>query len=251
MNCEYDALALDYHWLVGDTILSGESFVAHHRSLIDSLSPNASILDCACGIGSDAIGLAVRGFQVTASDRSAAIVAEAERRAKGMVANVQFATCQWEDLPGRFDDRFDLVLCVGNSISHTPNKFATVRALSAMRAVLKPNGKLLLATRNWEKLRRENVRASVANTVLERDGMQCISVYLWDHQANWDAQHSVELLLIFEHDGHVTSRCYALTYRPIRYEELCACMEEVGFAIHRDSYRRDTDWYEIEGRRRD
>ena len=67
MNCDYDALAPDYHWLVGDAILSGESFIARHRSLLDSLSAGARILDCACGIGSTAIGLARQGYQVTAA----------------------------------------------------------------------------------------------------------------------------------------------------------------------------------------
>jgi SAM-dependent methyltransferase len=132
MKCEYDALALDYHWLVADQILAGESFLARHRSLVDSLSAGARILDCACGIGSAAIGLARRGYQVTASDASGSMVAEAERRAKVAVLDINFATCQWGDLPSRFNDPFDLVLCVGNSISHAPSRCAASRALAAM-----------------------------------------------------------------------------------------------------------------------
>jgi glycine/sarcosine N-methyltransferase len=251
MTCEYDALALDYHWLVDDAVLSGASFPSRHRSRLDSLAPDARILDCACGIGSDAIGLARRGYQVTAADASRSMVAEAERRARAAAVDISFATCHWGELPSRFNDPFDLVLCVGNAISHTPNRFAAWLALTAMRAVLKPGGTLLVGARNWEKLRRERVRASVTNTVVERDGRRCISVYLWDHQVDWDAQHQVELLLIFEHDKEVSVRRYVLTYRPLRYIELRACIEEAGFVIHESDYNNDADWYEIEGKRCD
>jgi hypothetical protein len=100
-----------------------------------------------------------------------------------------------------------------------------------MRDVLKPGGTLLLDTRNWEKLRREQVRASMLNRVVERDGIPCIPIQLWDHQ-DWDAQHSIELLLTFEQRGQLTVRRCVLAYRRIRFEELYACMEAVGFYIH-------------------
>jgi SAM-dependent methyltransferase len=251
MNCDYDALAPDYHWLVGDAILSGESFLARHSSLLASHSAGARILDCACGIGSTAIGLARQGYQVTASDGSSSMVAEAERRARAAALDIDFATCQWEGLPSRFDDPFDLVLCVGNSISHTPNRCSALRALAAMRAVLKPGGTLLVDTRNWEKMRREQARVTLPDAAVERDGMQCIALRLWDHQTDWNAPHHLELLLIFERAKQVNFRRYVLTYRPVRYLELRACMEEVGFTIHRSDYSDDADWYELEGKRRD
>jgi glycine/sarcosine N-methyltransferase len=249
MYNEYDRLAGDYHWLVEDDLLSGEFFLTRHRSLLDSLSPDARILDCACGIGSDAIGLARCGYQVAASDQSASFVAEAERRARAAAVNIRFVTCQWDDLPACFRDPFDLILCTGNSISHTLNRIAALRAFAAMRAVLKSGGTLLLDTRNWEKLRREKVRASVADHVVERHGLRCIPIYLWEYREHWDAQHKVEVLLIFEQDGRVSTRRYVLTYRPIRYIDLRACLEEARFAIHKSDYNDAADRYEIEAKK--
>jgi len=251
MTYEYDALAVDYHWLVDDAILSGDSFPARHRSLLDLLPAGARILDCACGIGSTAIGLARQGYHVTASDGSSSMVAEAERSAQAAAVDIRFAICQWEDLPRRFQDPFDLVLCLGNSISHAPDRCSVSRALAAMGAVLKPGGSLLLDTRNWEKLRREQVRVALPESAVERDGMQCIPLRLWDHQTDWNAPHHLELLLIFEQAKQVSFRRYVLTYRPVRYLELRACMEEVGFTIHRSNFSDDADWYELEGKRRD
>ena len=67
---------------------------------------------------------------------------------------------------------------------------------------------------------------------------------LWDHQTEWNALHHLELLLIFERAKQVSSRRCVLTYRPVRYLELRACMEEVGFTIHKSDYRDDADWYD-------
>jgi len=43
---------------------------------------SARILDCACGIGTQAIGLAALGYCVTASDLSEGALAEAKKRAE-------------------------------------------------------------------------------------------------------------------------------------------------------------------------
>ena len=43
---------------------------------------NAKVLDCACGIGTQAIGVAALGYDVTASDISTAELAEAKVRAE-------------------------------------------------------------------------------------------------------------------------------------------------------------------------
>ena len=52
----------------------------------------ASILDCACGIGTQAIGLALLGYDVTASDISDGEIAEAKARAANKVNNTFFIT---------------------------------------------------------------------------------------------------------------------------------------------------------------
>jgi 2-polyprenyl-3-methyl-5-hydroxy-6-metoxy-1,4-benzoquinol methylase len=76
MTSDYDSIARDYHWLVPDELLSGDSFVERHRDLLGSLPRHALILDCACGIGLDAIVLARRGYRVCSSDASSALVTE-------------------------------------------------------------------------------------------------------------------------------------------------------------------------------
>lgn len=50
----------------------------------------ARILDCACGIGTQAIGLAALGYHMTASDISEGELAEARERAAKDHVQIQF-----------------------------------------------------------------------------------------------------------------------------------------------------------------
>jgi 2-polyprenyl-3-methyl-5-hydroxy-6-metoxy-1,4-benzoquinol methylase len=73
----YATLADVYDFLVPEALLSPEGSAAVFDDVLGGLAPGARVLDCACGTGTLAVGLALRGFVVTASDASAAMVARA------------------------------------------------------------------------------------------------------------------------------------------------------------------------------
>ncbi|MFI7128395.1 class I SAM-dependent methyltransferase [Nonomuraea sp. NPDC050153] len=164
----YRDLAVDYHWIfadeivnppgvIGGTSVSSREFI---RSVVDALPPGAPVLDCACGIGTDAMALAHAGFQVTATDGGPAMVAQARRR---LPADVEVLTSRWEDLSAAVSGPYELVLCLGNSLVHTGSREAMVAALSGMRQVLSPTGTLIVDSRNWELLYRERRRIVVGD----------------------------------------------------------------------------------------
>lgn len=248
---DYGPIAEHYHWLIPDERLSGETFVERHRDLLAVLRPDAQILDCACGIGIEAITLGRRGFKVRGSDASEELIAEARRRARKTGVEVPFEVCSWEELPARFGtERFDLVLCIGNSVSHSPGPEAMLRSLGAMREVLKEGGTLVIDSRNWEKLRKAKPRVSVAHRVVEREGAKCIPVYLWSFPDRWEEQHFVELvLLFFDQEGGIAHKLHRLEYRPFRLEEIVARLEEAGLTEIRTDYEGDVDRYEIRAQR--
>ena len=82
----YDNLATQYDKL----FLDWQATTQEQAVILDKLfrkngfDPSAKILDCACGIGTQAIGLAAMGYQVTASDISQGELAEARKRAARM-----------------------------------------------------------------------------------------------------------------------------------------------------------------------
>jgi SAM-dependent methyltransferase len=71
----YDTLADVYDWLVPEALLEPEGSAAAFDMVLDELSAGARVLDCACGTGTLAVGLALRGFEVSASDASEGMVA--------------------------------------------------------------------------------------------------------------------------------------------------------------------------------
>ncbi len=60
----------------------------------------------------------------------------------------------WDQLPDHLEDStFDLVFCVGNSLGHAEAAAGRLAALEAMARLLKPGGRLVLTSRNWELVR--------------------------------------------------------------------------------------------------
>lgn len=78
----YDELAPQYDKLFSDW----QDAAAEQAELLDGLlrsfgfDRSARVLDCACGIGTQAIGLAALGYAVTASDISDGALAQATAR---------------------------------------------------------------------------------------------------------------------------------------------------------------------------
>ena len=111
----YGTLAAVYDFLVPEPLLSPEGSAALFDEVLAGLEPGARVLDCACGTGTLAVGLALRGFEVTASDASPEMVARTQALAAERGVPLQTATRTWAELDG---ERFDAVLCVGNSLTH-------------------------------------------------------------------------------------------------------------------------------------
>src|SRR3954465_2856370 len=116
---EYDELAEVYEWLISDAKLAPAEFAASFDDVLSLLPSNAHVLDCSCGIGQLAVGLAGLGMQVVATDASEAMVRRTAELAEEFGASVRTARADWQELPDHFNDAtFDMVFCVGNSLHH-------------------------------------------------------------------------------------------------------------------------------------
>ena len=233
----YETLAADYHWL--------EPEEAHALAVVGRHSAGRPrILDCACGTGNDAVALAHAGHRVSASDGSQGMVDAARRRISEAGIDVPVEVCRWEDLPSRLQGPFDLVLCLGNSISHLAGDRAGP-AFRGMAGVLAPGGRLVLNARNWEKLRRDRPRLSFPERVVERQGRRCVPLYIWRYGEDWDAEHGVEIAFLVETGGRLAVRRHELTFWPFRRTDLHARLHGAGLRVVADDYDAEADWYEV------
>ena len=85
MASQYDKLFLDWNATTQE-----QAVILNKIFNNNGFSTSAHILDCACGIGTQAIGLAALGYPVTASDISDGELVEAKARAESQGVSIRF-----------------------------------------------------------------------------------------------------------------------------------------------------------------
>ena len=106
-----------------------------------NLKEGSRVLDLMCGYGRHAIGLARKGIKVTAVDNLADYIDEIKEQAKK--ENLPLEPVQISALDFKTDERFDLAICMGNSLNFF-DSVDTLKLLSKISSFLKPGGQLLI-----------------------------------------------------------------------------------------------------------
>src|SRR3954463_4150986 len=105
-------------------------------AFLEVVQPGAAhgrVLDCSCGTGQLAVGLAELGLGVVASDASPGMVHRTRELAAECGGSLQSLTPPSSELPAHLDSSaFDLVMCVGNSLAHAEVDSGRLTALAAM-----------------------------------------------------------------------------------------------------------------------
>jgi SAM-dependent methyltransferase len=104
-------------------------------------SPPARLLDVPCGAGRHSLALARAGYRVTGIELSDDAIERARAAAKGLSADFRRGDMRSLDI----EERFDAVLCVGNSLSYFPPD--EMRAfIASLAARVADGGRLILDT---------------------------------------------------------------------------------------------------------
>jgi SAM-dependent methyltransferase len=138
-----------------------------------------TILDLACGIGTQAIGLAKQGFAVTASDLSARAVERAEVEARQRGVEIDFSVCDMRVAHNHHRCEFDLVIACDNAIPHLLDDDKILLAFRQMRECTRPGGGCLVTVRDYD--REERGRGLIKPYgVRDRDGKRFVIFQVWD-----------------------------------------------------------------------
>lgn len=225
----YDILAPVYDWLVPDALLTPEGDVAAFEKALGSLPAGARVLDCAAGPGRLAVGLALAGFTVTATDASRAMIDRTAALAAERDVPLRAVACTWEELAGRgWEGSFDAVLCVGNSLVHAAGRDARRAALRAMAGVLVEGGRLVVTSRDWETVRRAGSRTE-ASEGIERGGRRG-SVTL-DRTVPRRWAHAHTLTITVDAQGRASPDRETLAFWPFHRSELRDDLAAAGLAV--------------------
>jgi SAM-dependent methyltransferase len=240
MDTFYDDLASQYHLIFEDWDASTDQQGAALARIVRERWPNhRSVLDVACGIGTQAIGLAANGFKVTASDISVGAIERAKNEAQKRAQGIDFSACDMREAFAKHGGAFDLVVCCDNSIPHLLSDAEISVALKQMFACLRPGGGCLLTLRDYdqEPRGRNIVKFIRAST---RDGIRRVVFQVWDFEGEL-----YDLTMFFvEEDistGASSTRTFRTRYYAIGIPRLIALMQEAGF---RGNERLDGVFYQ-------
>ena len=224
----YDGLAADYHLVYADRWDEAvESQGAALDRVIRAARPDArDVLDCSCGIGTQAIGLARRGYRVHGTDLSERSIARARVEAARLGAEVSLGVADFRDL-GSVPGEFDVVLSGDNALPHLLDDADLTQALHAMGAKLRSNGLLVVTIRDYDKALVD--RPATAPPLLVAGPPRRLVVRLHDWDGPDSRLYTVRFFIITEADGGWTLAHHDARYRAITARELTRAVEDAGF----------------------
>jgi SAM-dependent methyltransferase len=229
MKYFYDQLAPFYHLIYEDW----KAAIAWQAEYLNTIiqtewgAPAKSVLDVSCGIGTQSIGLAERGFQVTASDLSPGAVARAQKEAESRNLRISFSVCDMRQLYSHHGGGFDVIISAGNSIPHLLSDSEILLALKEMVACLRPGGGCILAIRQYDQEARGKGILKPFG-VREEGDRRYVIFQVWDFEGE---QYAFSMYFIEEdkRSGAIETHVMRSRYYAISPNHLLELMEQAGF----------------------
>ena len=226
----YDDLAADYHHVYADWELAIErqSRVLDRLIQCESSANDPLVLDCSCGIGTQAIGLARRGYEVLASDLSSKAIARAKSEAASRRLNIRFAVADVRELECAFDQKCDVVISCDNSLSHLLTGEDLTLALRSIRRTLTGGGLFIASIRDYDRLLAKRPSSEGPHLNVASEG-EAITFQIWD----WSKESNTYLIRFFimsQTPGGWQVKELRTRYRAIRRKEFNLALESSGFS---------------------
>jgi glycine/sarcosine N-methyltransferase len=240
----YDDLANVYHLLFE----SWDSAIARQGKALDRLirarlslgDHHARVLDAACGIGTQALGLAMQGYSVAGSDISATAAARADREAKLRGLALETTAADFRDLGEAFTGAFDVVMACDNALPHLLTDDDVLRAVQSMSGKLAPGGLFIASVRDYDALRVQRPQLT-SERVFDGEEGRRIVFQIWDWASDGGDTYVVNQFIV-RHDaaraGVWETLHFTTTYRALARSTLDAVLRSAGL--------RDVRWHETE-----
>ena len=200
------------------------------------------LLDCSCGIGTQAIGLAIQGHSVHATDLSPVSIDCARAEAERLGVDVSFGVADYRRLEEEVPYTFDVVLSCDNSIAHCLTDADLGAALCSMKSRLEPDGLLLLSARDYDPLVADRPRFNNQHVQDRPDGRRIV-FQLWD----WDddgCRYRMHQFLLRGQGETFEVNHFETRLRALRREELIPAVRNAGYDRVTWHPPEDTGYYQ-------
>ncbi len=213
----YDNLASHYDKLFLDwqATTKEQATILHKLFKQNGFDNTANILDCACGIGTQAIGLAKLGYNITASDISDGEITEAKARAKNANVNISFKNADFRELSKVFTQQFDIIIAMDNALPHMLSHDDLERAIKSITNRIADNGIFVGSIRDYDSILNEKPPYSPPYIHKTYNGKR-VSFQTWD----WNEENYKLTQYIIEDCEKLTVNKFECEYRATRRQEL-------------------------------
>jgi glycine/sarcosine N-methyltransferase len=109
-----------------------------------------SILEFGCGTGTVAVGLSLEGYDVTGVDYSPEMLKAAREKAKKQRAQIRLIRRDISLVA--LNKKYDLILCLGNTIPHFTNRAGLKTLLDNCQRHLNPGGRVIFQQLNYDRI---------------------------------------------------------------------------------------------------
>lgn len=223
---QYNLMSHYYNVLYAgaNTKVYEDEFINLYKEILDELPLNARVLDSSCGNGIQAAALKRKGIDVVGTDISEEMIRLTEEYAESNNLSFHAKRLSWQELPVYFKEEFDVTFCCGNSISHSMSRMEMITNIKSLCEVTKKDGKIILDTRNWDKVLRVNNRFKTSD-VVEYNNKKYIFTYIWSLNG-FNTISSVEILFIEITDNNKTNcKPLKLDFRPFTHADFIMVLE--------------------------
>jgi 2-polyprenyl-3-methyl-5-hydroxy-6-metoxy-1,4-benzoquinol methylase len=227
----YEELADFYSLLFEDW----DGAIVRQASLLNRLLATHSngnplrILDCACGIGTQSIGLAGVGHQVIGSDLSEAAILRARREARLRSLAIPFCVSDMASLREVGEGGFDAVVAMDNALPHL-SADQLRQAAKAIASKLRRGGLFMASIRDYDVLILEKPRMETPAFHGAPGGRRIVhQVWDWERYAGEGSGYLLHQYITVESSEGWLAHHFVSVYRCLLRQELSEALKGAGF----------------------
>ena len=234
MAAQYDKLFLDWQATTQE-----QAAILNRLFQANGFDHSAAVLDCACGIGTQAIGLAALGYRVTASDISDGELSEARERASENGVQIRFEHADFCALSDVFSEQYDIVIAMDNALPHMLTGEALEAAVTSIIGQVRTGGIFVASIRDYDSILMSRPPYSPPY-IHKTDKGQRVSFQTWA----WKDDHYKLVQYIIDDEDALQISKFECEYRATRREELTELLLSAGCRKAVWKFPEETDFYQ-------
>jgi SAM-dependent methyltransferase len=236
----YDLLTPFYHLIHQDWNASIRRQGEQLAMLIETEWPGSRrVLDVSCGIGTQTLALAMRGYGLTGSDISRVAIERAIDEASRRGIAIQYSVCDMRCAHDYHEAKFDVVISCDNSLPHLLTDEDILVALRQMFLCTRAGGGCLVTVRDYSTEARGRNLVKPYGVRVEGEHRYLL-FQVWDFEGD---RYDLTFYFVVENlaTREVSTHAMRSQYYAISTTKLCELMQTAGFE---DVKRLDDMFYQ-------